>query len=222
MTTFSVYAKRPWLVYPMPRCIATLFSSVPYHVLPVGHETPFGLHRSVHFIETGLIATYIQTPNGELRITGLFGPGSILGAAKAMTHPTTTMQLYARTLCDCKIRTLSAEHFLHLLAQNPTYEDLVQDTISKSHECQMDGLLVNDLLCVKDRLALLIKVLFDLQKTPLNLSLQRLQYPLSVLEMANMVHATRAVISRQLSTWIQEKKAAKMGRHWFFHQGILD
>lgn len=220
-TTFSIYADRPWLVYPMPKVVADLFSKTRAYDIPDGEEYPFGIHPKVHLIEKGLIATYVQSGSLDLRMTGLFGPGSILGAAKAMTHPTRTMKLYAKTLAPCRIRTLSTRTFLHDL-QTYQLENIVQDTVSKSHECQMDGLLVNDLLCVKDRLALLLKILFDLQNTPLNNHLQRLQFSISVHEMANMVHATRAVISRQLSAWVQEGKAQKMGRHWFFHQGILN
>ena len=80
----SIYSDRSWLYGTAPAAVGRLFAEAPRHVIPARTRLPFGDTHVVALVENGLLATYAGF-QGEFRlITGLFGPGSILGGVKAM------------------------------------------------------------------------------------------------------------------------------------------
>ena len=72
----------------------------------------------------------------------------------------------------------------------------------RQHEQQMEGMLLNDLMPVDVRLdARIIDTLFRACGESLSGRLEPVPVPVTVLQLAEMVHADRAFVSRMISKW---------------------
>ena len=89
----SIYSDRAWLYEAAPEAVERLFADTPLKTVSARTRIPFGSTHEVILVERGLFATYAGF-QGEFRLlTGLFGPGSILGGIKALTHAGRRMPL---------------------------------------------------------------------------------------------------------------------------------
>ena len=214
MTTapkLSIYSDRSWLYGSAPEAVGRLFVEAPRHVIPARTRLPFGNSHMVALVEKGLIATYAGF-EGEFRlITGLFGQGSILGGVKALTHAGRRMPLSLRTLCDTTVRTIDAVRFREALAADKTLENDVLSYFLVMHERQIDGLLVMEYLPLADRLAMLVET-----ETPVELPLS-----LNASDLADMLRAERASVSRVLSRWGRAGIFRREGRALLFASARL-
>ena len=80
-------------------------------------------------------------------------------------------------------------------------------------------MLLNDLLSVDMRLARIIDTLFRARGESLSERLKPVPVPVTVLQLAEMVHADRAFLSRILSKW---REAERKGRRLLFSRAIFD
>lgn len=212
----SIYSDRSWLYGTAPAAVGRLFAEAPRHVIPARTRLPFGDTHVVALVENGLLATYAGF-QGEFRlITGLFGPGSILGGVKALTHAGRRMPLSLRTLCDTTVRTIDAVLFREALEADTTLANDVLSYFLVMHERQIDGLLVMEYLPLADRLAMLIETLYfamgaEPSETPVELPLA-----LNASDLADMLHAERASVSRVLSRWGRSGIFRREGRALYF------
>lgn len=202
MTTapkFSIYSDRSWLFDAAPAAVTPLFTDAPLHVIPARTRLPFGDTHVVALVEKGLFATYAGF-QGEFRlITGLFGPGSILGGVKALTHAGRRMELSLRTLTETTVRTIDAVRFREALEADAALANDLLSYFLVMHERQIDGLLMMEYLPLADRLAMLIETLYFASgvkpsETPVEMPLS-----LNASDLADMLHAERASVSRVLS-----------------------
>ena len=224
MTTapkLSIYSDRSWLYASAPEAVGRLFVEAPRRVIPARTRLPFGNSHMVALVEKGLMATYAGF-EGEFRlITGLFGQGSILGGVKALTHAGRRMPLSLRTLCDTTVRTIDAVHFREALAADKTLENDVLSYFLVMHERQIDGLLVMEYLPLADRLAMLVETLYFAMgvapsETPVELPLS-----LNASDLADMLRAERASVSRVLSRWGRAGIFRREGRALLFASARL-
>ena len=217
----TIYSDRPWLFSPVPDEVAALFADAPLRVLPAGSRMSFGSAREVHWVKDGLFATYAGF-RGEFRLmTGLFGPGALLGAVKAFTHPGRRMELRLRAVADTTIATMDAVRFRQILAESDGLRDQVFRYLLVMHERQLDGLLMAEYLPLADRLALLIATLYDVAGVPLSPILTPVPYPVTASDLAVMLHSERASVSRVLSNWRKHNAFRREGRTLLFTASIL-
>ena len=92
----------------------------------------------------------------------------------------------------------------------------------RQHEQQMEGMLLNDLLPVDMRLARIIDTLFRARGESLSERLKPVPVPVTVLQLAEMVHADRAFLSRILSKWREAECFERKGRRLLFSRAIFD
>ena len=155
----SIYSDRAWLYEAAPEAVERLFADAPLKTVSARTRIPFGSTHEVVLVERGLFATYAGF-QGEFRLlTGLFGPGSILGGIKALTHAGRRMPLSLRALSDTTVRVIDAVRFREALEADKTLGKDVLSYFLVMHERQIDGLLVMEYLPLADRLAMLIETL---------------------------------------------------------------
>lgn len=224
MTTtpkFSIYSDRSWLFDAAPAAVTPLFTDAPLHVIPARTRLPFGDTHVVALVEKGLFATYAGF-QGEFRlITGLFGPGSILGGVKALTHAGRRMELSLRTLTETTVRTIDAVRFREALEADAALANDLLSYFLVMHERQIDGLLVMEYLPLADRLAMLIETLYFASgvkpsETPVEMPLS-----LNASDLADMLRAERASVSRVLSRWGRAGIFRREGRALLFASARL-
>lgn len=217
----SIYSDRAWLFDAAPEAIEPLFADAPRRVIPACTRLPFGSTHVVARIEEGLFATYAGF-QGEFRLlTGLFGPGSILGGIKALTHAGRRMPLSLRALSDTTVRVIDAVRFREALEADKALEKDVLSYFLVMHERQIDGLLVMEYLPLADRLAMLIETLYfamgeEPSETPVELPLS-----LNASDLADMLRAERASVSRVLSRWGRAGIFRREGRALYFASARL-
>lgn len=83
-------------------------------------------------------------------------------------------------------------------------------------------MLLNDLLSVDMRLARIIDTLFRARGESLSERLKPVPVPVTVLQLAEMVHADRAFLSRILSKWREAECFERKGRRLLFSRAIFD
>lgn len=224
MTTtpkFSIYSDRSWLFDAAPAAVTPLFTDAPLHLIPARTRLPFGDTHVVALVEKGLFATYAGF-QGEFRlITGLFGPGSILGGVKALTHAGRRMELSLRTLTETTVRTIDAVRFREALEADAALANDLLSYFLVMHERQIDGLLVMEYLPLADRLAMLIETLYFASgvkpsETPVEMPLS-----LNASDLADMLRAERASVSRVLSRWGRAGIFRREGRALLFASARL-
>ncbi len=219
--TLSIYSDRSWLFDAAPSSVERLFTDAPVKTIPARTRLPFGDTHMVALIERGLFATYAGF-QGEFRLlTGLFGPRTILGGIKALTHAGRRMPLSLRTLCDTTVRTIDAVRFREALAADKSLENDVLSYFLVMHERQIDGLLVMEYLPLADRLAMLVETLYfamgvEPSATPVELPLS-----LNASDLADMLRAERASVSRVLSRWGRAGIFRREGRALLFASARL-
>ena len=222
LSTLTVYSGRPWLLEGTPEGLAPLFRGAPVETYPAGDEFFFGAEPALRLIEEGLVGTYASVPGLPEQMTVLFGQGSVLGAFKALTHEARSTPLISRVLLPIRVRRVSEKAFLSFLDADAARSARVFRSLLVQHEQAMEGMLLNDLLPVEARLARMIDTLFRAAGTALSEEPVVLPVPVTVQELAGMVHADRAFVSRILSGWRAKGCFERNGRRLSFSSGIFE
>lgn len=210
----TLYSHCPWLCVPDPPELEALFADSPVLAIPAHVNHDFGREPFVWWIDAGILATYAERADGS-RIVEIFTKGALLGAPKAMLHRESCMRLSCRMLSPMRVRRTDASRFRSFLAEHPETEAEWWKRLALSHTAMIDGLLINGLEQVPVRLAHLFVVLASLAGQGAQLNSQEgtlLPIGPTADELALMTHATRAVISRQLSAWARGGLIERRGR----------
>ncbi len=220
---FTVYSAAPWLIEGSPEAVNPLFDHAPVVEMPAHRERYFGIEDWVCRVEEGVIATYAIHPDMQNQMTGLFGAGSLLGAFKALMHERSqTPALIMKALTPVRARRVSARAFVDFLATDDHAAAPAYLYLLRQHEQQMEGMLLNDLLPVDVRLARIVDTLFRAKGAELEAHLKPVPIPVTVLQLAEMVHADRAFVSRILSKWREAGCFSREGRRLFFSKGMFE
>ena len=214
-----VYGRQPWLMTEDSSEIADFFKTVglPFlsrrrDIINLGHE-----HR-VFWIEAGLLATSPTVVDQNQRLIGLFSRNTLLGGVRTVGHPGETMSLVATALTDTHGYAVSSATYRQWLSEDPKREkSVLLNCIAKS-ECQLEGVLFNDLCPVDYRVEVAIAMLFKAANVSM-LSLPTiLPWEITVTDIAFLVHAERAMVSKAIAKLINKGVIDKSGRHLMLRQ----
>ena len=88
-------------------------------------------------------------------------------------------------------------------------------------ECQLEGVLVNDLCSVPDRVLLALDVLAQAAGVRLDGERAALPWDITVTEISQIVHAERGMVSKAVSALIAQGVVEKEGRRLVLTHGFL-
>ena len=156
-----IYGRNPWLMVEDADEVADFFrnSGTPFvsHRRDIVH---FGSQPYVYWIESGLVASSATTDVDKVRWIGLFSRRTLLGSVRAIGHGKAAMTLMATAVTDVSGFAVPLELYARWVSENPERERaMLLNCIAKS-ECQVEGVLVNDLCSVDDRVEIAVAVLF--------------------------------------------------------------
>ena len=220
----TIYGPLPWLVPPDEEELQDFFrkEGAPFEFKHRSVE-PFGYKRELFLIEEGLVATIPQRRGGDLRVSGLFGINTVLGAVSAVRHGNRPQFLEAIALTEVRGRTVELNRFLHWFeVQSSEIRDRIYKNPIEKTECQLDGVFVNDRYPIGLRFLLLLEVLyFAAGKSEFSSDYEPLPWQLALSEMAMVIHTSREMVSRACSEWIVEGTVKKVGRKLFVNRARL-
>ncbi len=218
-----VYSDIPWLIPEECAALAELFREKGTPVaIRVKTVLNFGEEPKVYFVEKGLIATFSSAIGRDERLVALFSSGTAFGAEKSVRSKFNPKPLIARALLPVKAYMLDAPQFRRALEADPELYIRVMHSFLRHDDAKIEGLLMNDLLTVPERLACMIEVLFLAEKMPLSDFPRCLPKAVSVTELARLVHSSRAVVSRILSGWAAEGRITENGGVYFFTRRLTE
>ena len=198
----NVYSNSPWLIPKDPESLVSLFHRLGHPVAFKAREViNFGEEQKAYLVEEGLIATFAVGLGQCDRLVALFGAGSVFGAEKSIKGAFSRKPLIARTLIKTSGLALDASQFNREIEAD---KDLCNEALRafiRHDDTKIEGLLINGLAPVVERLALVIRTLFLATGQQLDHFPRCLPKPVSVTELARMAHSDRAVVSRILSAW---------------------
>lgn len=210
-----VYGRQPWLMTQDSAEIALFFKTVgnPFltrrrDVINLGHE-----HR-VFWIESGLLATSPTVVDQNQRLIGLFSRNTLLGGVRTVGHPGEIMSLVATALADTHGYAVPSVIYRQWLSEDAEREkSVLRNCIAKS-ECQLEGVLVNDLCPVDYRVEVAVAMLFKAAGVSM-LSLPAiLPWEITVTDIAFLVHAERAMVSKAIAKLVKKGVVDKSGRYF--------
>ena len=218
-----VYSQSPWVLPKDPEGTEKIFSDHGWKVTFNDHEViPFGLEKRVYFIRKGLFATLAGGAGDFSRMVGLFPAGTTLGAIRAISQPGNEMPLMAKALLPVEALALDIPLYLRELEKDPAFLSLTKTNFILKEEAQVEGLLMNGLLTVPKRLALIILSLFKAGNGIPGDAVTPLPGPITVTDLAALIHSNRGVVSRTLSGWAREGLISELnGRYAFTRQQLL-
>lgn len=212
-----VYSQSPWLVPKAPEGVGELFRKHGKAVFFADHEEIYlGEDETVYYITSGLFATAAGGVGDFCKAVGLFPAGSVLGAVRTFTHGS-GMPLVARALFPLEALSIPAQRFVSLVENDPGLRSDLLLNFVRISESELEGLLINSLLSVPERLAMMIATLFrasgegELGDTP-----RPLPGTISVTNLAGLVHTSRVVVSRTLSKWAAAGLIERSGNDYLF------
>lgn len=198
----NVYSDTPWLIPKDPACLIGLFRRLGHPVAFKARESVnFGIEQKAYLVEKGLIATFADGLGQSDRLMAIFGPGSVFGAEKSLKGAFSTKPLIARALIQVEGFALDAAQFKRELEADQALCLQALHAFIRHDDAKIEGLLVNGLAPVPERLARVIEVIFAATGQQLDDFPRCLPRPVSVTELARMTHSDRAVVSRILSAW---------------------
>ena len=208
-----VYGRRPWLMTEDSDEIALFFktSGSPFlcrrrEVIDLGHE-----HR-IFWVEAGLLATSPTVGDHNQRLIGLFAQRTLLGGVRSVGHPGETMALMATALADTHGYAVPSVVYRRWLAEDPARErSVLRNCIAKS-ECQLEGVLVNDLCPVAYRVEVALAILFKAAGVSVSTLPAVLPWEVTVTDIALLVHAERGMVSKAVAKLVREGVVGKSGR----------
>lgn len=175
-------------------------------VINLGHE-----HR-IFWIEAGLFGTSLTVGDHNQRLIGLFAPNTLLGGVRSAGHTGEPMALMATALADTHGFALPSVTYQQWLTENSEREtNVLRNCIAKS-ECQLEGVLVNDLCPVDYRVEVAIAILFKAAGISNNTLPMVLPWEITVTDIAMLVHAERGMVSKVVAKLVREGIVGKSGR----------
>lgn len=217
----TVYSDSPWLLPPDPASTAAIFRRLGKPVLLKARSlVNFGASNKVYLLESGIIATFAGGVGHYERMAGFFTAGCSLGAVKAMTHRGSPMSLQARVYREARALAIDSSQFMRELERDPkVFAETALNFVQKN-EATMDGLFLNDLLKIPERLSRMIALLFQMDGRPLGTDCQPLPDCFTVTDLAMMIHATRVAVSQTLSRWAKEGLIQSQDGQWLFNERL--
>lgn len=218
-----VYSQSPWVLPKDPEGTEKIFLEHGWKVSFNDHEViPFGQANRVYFIKNGLFATLAGGVGDFSRMVGLFPAGTTLGAIRAISQPGNEMPLMAKALLPVEALALDIPLYLRELSREPEFLSLTKTNFILKEEAQVEGLLMNGLLTVPKRLALMILSLFKAGNCIPADTGSPLPGSISVTDLAALIHSNRGVVSRTLSGWAREGLIFELnGRYAYTRQQLL-
>ena len=199
-----VYAECPWVVPPdAPELLALFREKGRPAFVRSRTVVNFGEEPTAYMVEEGLVGTFAGGVGKYERLIVLFPPGTSVGAEKSIKGKHAIKPLIARALLPTKVLVMDAAQFKRELELDPILCIAALKSFIRHDDAKIEGLLMNDLLTVPQRVALMVKVLF-----------QALNMPLT--ELARLVHSDRAVVSRILAKWVEEGIVVTHDGMYFF------
>lgn len=128
----------------------------------------------------------------------------------------------AKALLPVEALALDIPLYLRELSRDPEFLSLTKTNFILKEEAQVEGLLMNGLLTVPERLALMILSLFKAGNRVPDDTGAPLPGSITVTDLAALIHSTRGVVSRTLSGWAREGLISEQnGRYAYARQQLL-
>lgn len=157
-------------------------------------------------------ATAATTDVDKVRWIGLFSRRTLLGSVRAIGHGKAAMTLMATAVTDVSGFAIPLELYARWVSENPERERaMLLNCIAKS-ECQVEGVLVNDLCSVDDRVEIAVAVLFRAAGITEAQLPAALPWDIPVSDIASLVHAERAMTSRAVGRMVSSGLLERSGR----------
>ena len=155
-----IYGRNPWLMVEDADEVADFFrnSGTPFvsHRRDIVH---FGSQPHVYWIESGLVASSATTDVDKVMDRPLLSQDAARQRARHRSRQG-SMTLMATAVTDVSGFAVPLELYARSVSENPERERaMLLNCIAKS-ECQVEGVLVNDLCSVDDRVEIAVAVLF--------------------------------------------------------------
>ena len=217
-----VYGRRPWLMSEDLPEAGDYFREhgAAFH-LARREQIRFGRDPRIFWIENGLCATF-PTTGGEMpRFIGLFGRRTLLGGVRSLGHLGERMEITAVALAEVSGFSVPAPMFRTWVAAERDREQAVMRSCIAKAECQLEGVLVNDLCSVPDRVLLALDVLAQAAGVRLDGERAALPWDITVTEISQIVHAERGMVSKAVSALIAQGVVEKEGRRLVLTHGFL-
>lgn len=220
---YTVYSDSPWLMPPDPASTALIFHRLGRPVtLRARSVVNFGASHKVYLLQSGIVATFAGGVGNYERMAAFFTAGCTLGAVKAMTHRGAQMKLAARVYREAKALEIDSSQFMRELERDPkVFAETALNFVQKN-EATVDGLLLNDLLKVPERLSKMIALLFEMDGKPLTDTFQPLPDCFTVTDLSMMIHATRVAVSQTLSRWAKARVIGGRDGDWRFNRKLVE
>ena len=216
------YSSSPWLIPKDCPALVALFRDKGRPVsFPTRKNFNFGEEPYCYLVEKGILATFANRTGQDDRLMSIFQPGTVLGAAKSLKQRFNRKPLIARALVPVEALRLDASQFRRALDADPQFACKALLSFLAHDDAKIEGLIMNDLLTVQQRLAHMVHVLFLATGRRLSATPARLPPSITVTELARLVHSDRAVVSRILSGWTEEGIAMRNGRCCLFTDAVL-
>lgn len=168
--------------------------------------------RNICLIERGLIKFTRASKQGREMVVALRSPGSLLGAAAAVSN--VIPQVTGSTLTECQIYCLSAEAFLHLVETDTEFSLSILQTVSYQFYEQTSWLALLGTASARSRVAHLL-----LQLVPQPADQQsgeiRLHLPMDKADLAKMLAMTPQHFSSKLRE-LEEVNVIRRSKGWIY------
>jgi CRP-like cAMP-binding protein len=217
-----VYSDSPWLIPPDCQELVALFRDK-------GRPISFSSRRSLHFgerryaylIEKGLVATYAGSIGKFERLIAIFQPGTVFGAEKSLKGEFASKPLIAKTLLPVQALMLDSTVFKSEIAADPVLAFKVMQSFLAHDDAKIEGLLMNDLLTVPQRVALMVDTIFKGSGHPLSEMKMCLPLSVNVTELSRLIHCDRSMLSRSLRNMAGEGLLEIRDGNYFFDRNVL-
>lgn len=217
-----VYGRRPWLMSEdLPEAGDFFREHGAAFCLERRELINFGKDPRIFWIEEGLCATFPTTGGDMPRFIGLFGRRTLLGGVRSMGHLGERMEITAVALAEVSGFSVPAPVFRAWVSAEREREQAVMRSCIAKAECQLEGVLVNDLCTVPDRVLLAIEVLAQAAGVRLDGGSAALPWDITVTEISQIVHAERGMVSKAVSALIAQGIVEKDGRRLVLMHGFM-
>ncbi len=207
----ALYGRRPWVVPEDEESVVDFCrQNGKLRTLKKKELLHFGEEDSVYLIDDGLLATLPVLDGEYVYVCGLFGPRTVLGSVRAIRHRHGRMSIRAVAMSDARVYKIGIHEYLDFLEADTELLHRVTVNALEKSECQLEGLMINDVRRINQRLILLFEALLSSADViDRKDRWGRLPWSLTVTDLASIVHAPRESVSRQISKWQREGRLQK-------------
>lgn len=218
-----VFDRLPWLMPPDEADVqAFMRREGELKVFDAHTNYPFAYEDNVWLIETGMVAAYVGGYGRFQNVAALWPPNSVLGGNRALMHGPGRLNISARMLDMVTAYEVEGDAFRAFVEESDERHIRVLQNYLHKHTALLEGTLINDLMTVRERLALMICVLARVSGLNPAQGSVTLRYPVSVQEFAGLVHSERTVVGRILKKWDEDGVIRKFGRYLTVTSAILE